>query len=420
MKCDKAKILMNSFIDGNISDQDMMALEQHMDSCDNCTVEFEELKYIVQLTGELELKELPEGFESELHSRLLSIGKTEREQNNKVSKIKSFLDFATKKRNLAILGSAAVLMLAVFVGKDLLGGMGFDESAASDMNTKAAAGVMSQDVSVEFTRAEEPEMIFDENLAMVAETTAAGMPAPTLAPDERSEYREGRMIIQSANLRLDVESYDEKFNLLKNWVTAAGGYVENESTSYKTNYTDRENLKYGYLTIRVPATSYGRILEDIKSLGNVISDYANAYDVTKQYRDTASEIENLKVTENRLREIMDQAVEIKDILEIEKELTRIRGSINTYEKQLKDWEALVDLTTITVELNEVDSLKPVIEPIDDSLWGKAKEGFIETINTIKKGIEKTFVWIVSKSPILFFIAILAVLTVRIIRKRRKS
>jgi hypothetical protein len=419
MKCEKAKILMNASIDNEISNQDMIALEQHMDSCDSCTVEFEELKYIVQATGELELKELPIGFETELHNRLLAVNRADKKQKTGKSKIKFFIEMATRKQSLAIIGTAAVLLLAVFAGKNLLGGMGSNDMVASEMSSDGYAGVMDQ-AAPEMSRVEMPAGSNEFTVSFSEEAKATGVPAPTTTAQDNDGYREGRMIIQSANLRLDIEDYDEKFNRIRDWVTAAGGFVENESTSYKTNYNDRENLKYGYMTLRIPASEYGRILEDIKTLGNVISDYANAYDVTKQYRDTASEIENLKVTETRLREIMEQAVEIEDILAIENELTRIRGSINAYEKQLKDWETLVDLTTVTVELNEVESLKPIIESIDDSLWGKAKEGFIQTINSIRKGIEKSFIWIISKSPILFAIAVLAFVINKIYKKRRTS
>jgi hypothetical protein len=136
------------------------------------------------------------------------------------------------------------------------------------------------------------------------------------------------------------------------------------------------------------------------------------------YRDTAAEIENLKVTEARFREIMAQAVEIEDILNIENELTRLRGSISNYEKQIQDWEALVDMTTIYVELNEVKNLKPVVERIDDSLIGKAIEGLIGTVNRIKRGLENLFIWIISVSPYLIALAIGGFIVGKLYKKRR--
>jgi hypothetical protein len=235
---------------------------------------------------------------------------------------------------------------------------------------------------------------------------------------QSSDYRDGRLIIQTASINMDVEKYDTVLADLKNRVIALGGYVENESTSFKTYYSETDNLKYGYVTVRVPSTGYDSILTQIKEMGLVTMESSNANDITKIYRDTASEIENLKVTEARLREIMLKAVEIEDILAIENEMTRIRGSINAYEKQIQEWEALVDMATITVSLNEVKNLKPVVEPLDDSLFGKAKEGFINSINAITRAIENLVIWIVAKSPFLLILAVIAVIASVIYKKRR--
>jgi hypothetical protein len=231
-------------------------------------------------------------------------------------------------------------------------------------------------------------------------------------------YREGRLIIQTANLRLDLEKYDDVIAQIHEMVNLSGGYIESESTSFKYYNSDEDNLKYGYLTLRVPAEGYGSILTSIKSLGLVVNESNNASDITKMYRDTAAEIENLKVTEARFREIMAQAVEIEDILNIENELTRLRGSISNYEKQIQDWEALVDMTTIYVELNEVKNLKPVVERIDDSLIGKAIEGLIGTVNRIKRGLENLFIWIISVSPYLIALAIGGFIVGKLYKKRR--
>lgn len=406
MTCEKARELMYAAIDGELDQGHLRSLEEHLDSCGSCTIEFEELKYMIQMAGELPLKELPDDFNKTLHSKLMSEAKTE-----------TWLKKLATKRNAFVLGSVAVLLVAVFAGRNLLGGMGSTDMAKSEsaydfvgeMETTAAAEAPA---SVQFNTSMKSDDALDGGAGTRVEATESSQIT-------NETYREGRLIIHSASINMDIEDYDGTFMTIRNWVEGAGGYVESESTSLKTNYGDGKDLKYGYLTLRIPVHAYGTILTDLKSLGHVTRDYANAYDVTKQYRDTASEVENLKVTENRLREIMTQATEIEDILSIENELTRIRGSINAYERQLKDWEALADLTTVTVELNEVNSLETVIEPIDDSLWGKAKEGFIDTINGIKKAVERFVIWTVSKSPILLGIAGIVFVVQKIYFKRRK-
>ena len=210
------------------------------------------------------------------------------------------------------------------------------------------------------------------------------------------------MIIQSRNINIEIVNYDEAESDLKQKAIEWGGYIENESTS-KQGYNLENDLKNGSLIIRIPNEKFEEMMALLKGYGNVIYDNVYAQDVTKEYRDTAQEVENFKLTEERFRELLKTASDMKDVLAIENELTRIRSQINQYERQLKDWEVLVDLSSISVDIREVNSLKPVIEPIDDSLFGKAKAEFIQTINGLRFLLENVFIWTVANSPILIIL-----------------
>lgn len=428
MRCEQARQLMNAYVDREINDQELSKLNVHLDSCESCTVEFEELKYMVQLMGEIDLKELPLGFEEELHEKLILAAqevKAENRVNEKQKGLSNIFNvvkqFKWKRIYTAYVALPLVLVMVVLASKGLNLGGAKNESAMAASDLDDGYMVMETTAAM-FGRGEmesEEGASFSKSMDSANYLTIAPSEAPAEAQTTSDgDYREGRMIIQTASLNMDVEKYDQVMETLKNKVAASGGYVENESTSFKTYYSDTDNLKQGYITIRIPANGYNAILSEIKALGLVTMESSNANDITKMYRDTASEIENLKVTENRLREIMEKAVEIEDILAIENELSRVRSSINMYQKQIKDWEALVDMTTITVQLNEVKSLKPVVEPIDDSLFGKAKEGFIRSINNIRRSIENLIIWIVANSPFLVMLTILAFVISVIYKKRR--
>ena len=428
MRCEQARQLMNAYVDREINDQELNKLNVHLDSCESCTVEFEELKYMVQLMGEIDLKELPLGFEEELHEKLILAAqevKAENRVNEKQKGLSNIFNvvkqFKWKRIYTAYVALPLVLVMVVLASKGLNLGGAKNESAMAASDLDDGYMVMETTAAM-FGRGEmesEEGASFSKSMDSANYLTIAPSEAPPEAQiTSEGDYREGRMIIQTASLNMDVEKYDQVMETLKNKVAKSGGYVENESTSFKTYYSDTDNLKQGYITIRIPANGYNAILSEIKALGLVTMESSNANDITKMYRDTASEIENLKVTENRLREIMEKAVEIEDILAIENELSRVRSSINMYQKQIKDWEALVDMTTITVQLNEVKSLKPVVEPIDDSLFGKAKEGFIRSINNIRRSIENLIIWIVANSPFLVMLTILAFVISVIYKKRR--
>lgn len=418
MKCEQARDLMHAYVDDQVQSKEIEKLNQHLDSCESCTVEFEEIKYLVQLMGEMDLKALPKGFEEELHEKLVLAAQDFEKPSWFDVIIKKLKTFKMKRMYYGFAAVPVMIMIVVLATRGfnpLKGSM--DESAMDVMEygmieqETAAASLDGNGLRTAFTESIQPAAGASPEINAKSEDLSN-------LEDLNLEYREGRLIIQSANLRLDLEKYDDVIAQIHEMVNQTGGYIESESTSFKYYNSDEDNLKYGYLTLRVPAEGYGSIITSIKSLGLVVNESNNASDITKMYRDTAAEIENLKVTEARFREIMAQAVEIEDILNIENELTRLRGSISNYEKQIQDWEALVDMTTIYVELNEVKNLKPVVEPIDDSLIGKAIDGLIGTVNGIIRGLENMFIWIISVSPYLIALAIGGFIVGKLYKKRR--
>jgi hypothetical protein len=165
------------------------------------------------------------------------------------------------------------------------------------------------------------------------------------------------------------------------------------------------------------------VLDHIKSLGTVTNTNISGQDITKEYRSTVDEIENLKVQEKSLRAIMEKATSVKDILEVERELSRVRGEINRMSGDVKRWDDLVSLSTIHVTLNEISSKDNEIYPIRDNVWHKGQKGFIKTVNEIIQFTENAFIRIVSVLPVILLLLIVGTpLTIYLSRwiRRKKS
>ncbi len=431
MKCDDARSLMNLAIDKELNHEELSQLNDHLERCEQCTIEYEELKYLKELMGEMEMKELPHDFEKELHVRLLEeklLNRSDEIQEKNKSVFSRAKGWVTSHGQYVIAAAAIALIVLVTNNPIQLGGY---EATGSTAEQSAMYGMQKSDESYEMTASEPavepmPEMskadangiAFDGNV----ENSAARFSVETATNQEinTNQYRTDRMIIKSGNINLEIVDYDTVLDDIKQKVVAWGGYIENESTS-KRGYNVRnpeDDLKYGSVIVRIPNDKFEEMMSLLKNYGNVTYDNVYAKDVTKEYRDTAQEVENLKLTENRFRELLGTATDMKDVLAIENELTRIRSQINQYERRLKDWEVLVDLSSISVELNEVKSLEPVVEPIDDTLFGKAKQELIKTINGIRRMLEKAFIWLVANSPILILIGIGAL--VWSLRRRHKN
>lgn len=423
MKCEEARLLMNKSIDSEIDNKEISLLGEHLEHCERCTVEFEELRYLTEIMGEIEMKELPDNFENELHLKLLNEAEKENSESKKPfdNQFKMINIMNRLKKNSNLIVAAAAILIVVVLSNNPLG-----------MNMKSATTESAMGNYEEMPYVGAAEFAADSSEVF---TTAAPMPsarskeleeAGVVLRDQQANientsqaYRTERMVIKTGYISLEIVNYDVVVQEVKDLVLSWDGYIESENTSKKGYYVDGD-LKYGSMTIRIPNEQFENMMNHLKGYGNVIYNNSHGEDITKQYRDTAQDVENLKITESRFRDLLLSAVEIEDILKIENELTRIRGQINSYERQLKDWEVLVDLSSINIELNEVKSLKPVLEPVDNSLFGKAKQELIVTINKIRMFMENLVIWTIGNSPIMALLGAAIFFIWRHFRKIKKA
>ena len=75
MKCSKAHKFISPCIDGELAEQDMTALEEHIKACPNCRTEFEEGKELHNLFAQTEEFKAPYGFHTRVMANVSS-GKT--------------------------------------------------------------------------------------------------------------------------------------------------------------------------------------------------------------------------------------------------------------------------------------------------------------------------------------------------------
>jgi hypothetical protein len=211
-----------------------------------------------------------------------------------------------------------------------------------------------------------------------------------------------RKVIKTAYIKLEVSDFDAAASEVERLAYEAGGYIS-ESNSYVTP----TNHRRGTITMRVPESSFGSIIQEIRKLGNVVSYSSSGRDVTEEYIDLEARLRNLRRQEERLLEILDRAESVKDVLEVERELGRVRGEIERLEGRLRYLSNRVEFATITVEL-----LEP--EPIAQSL------GLRSAISDAMKGlVTVTRALIVAIGYLLPIAAVAAVLFALLRRVRKK-
>jgi hypothetical protein len=150
----------------------------------------------------------------------------------------------------------------------------------------------------------------------------------------------GRQIIYSAYIRLVVEDVRQTASRLITLASSYGGFVSESSIG----------SSWGSVTLRVPVSGFQDALKAIEQLGEVEQTSINSRDVTEEFVDLEARLRNLQRQEERLLELLDKAASVRDVLEVERELTRVRAEIERIQGRLNLLGRLVELATVSVEL----------------------------------------------------------------------
>ena len=108
-----------------------------------------------------------------------------------------------------------------------------------------------------------------------------------------------------------------------------------------------------------------------------------------------------------MRELFDKATTVEEMLQIENELNRVRTEIDALNISLSDIDDRVSMSTISLEFEEVKEANFNLKS-EKGVWGRAKEGFINTINSIARWFGNLVVSLISSAPILIPVVVIFV------------
>ena len=169
-----------------------------------------------------------------------------------------------------------------------------------------------------------------------------------------------RKIIFSSDIDVVVDNLadaQQKMQKLIKSVEDAGGYLARQEISGHKGYH-----RQGYWTVRVPLSRFDGFVNDIENLGDVRRNLREAQDVTEAYADLEARLRNKQASESRLLSHLQKTGELKDTLEVERELSRVREEIERLQGQLNLLKNKTDLATIDVTISERDSMTPATAP----------------------------------------------------------
>jgi hypothetical protein len=156
------------------------------------------------------------------------------------------------------------------------------------------------------------------------------------------------MIARTVSLSTVVKDFDSARALVDAILARHNGYAAslNVSTPQGAGRTLQASL-------RIPALQLGPALSELKALGRVENETQNGEEVTQQHADLIARLRNSRETEQRLQDVLrTRTGKVKDVLEVEEEIARVRGEIEQMEAEQKTLEHRVDFATIDLKLAE--------------------------------------------------------------------
>lgn len=404
--------MIDAFLDDQLDDKARAGFERHMSTCDACRENVALQQALIQSLDTMPMAALPEGFNEELQAKL----KTAKPQ------VKQALKWYQKlnKRGLASLAVACLVVVVVGTGalNGLLGNLMQNNSIDGD---NVVGGAYHEPA---------PEELEGENTVTLSELADSNLSSKMVGSDETSDDSSGvnaelqnRKLIKNGNISLEVLDYQAVYDQILTMVDSYGGYIQNSQTDVYSSYEDEDTakqFKYGSITMRIAYDQFDAVYSELGAIEKVTNQSQNVKDITAQYRDTVNEVKNFEVREEALRKIMESAQTVSEVIEVERELSEVRAKINNLQQSLQQWDRLVEMSTIVVQITEVADPTLKVEPIDETLLTRAKQAFITSTNRLVDGAELLFVSMIGLLPFMLPLALLLAIAYLIYKHRRNK
>jgi hypothetical protein len=111
------------------------------------------------------------------------------------------------------------------------------------------------------------------------------------------------------------------------------------------------------VTVRVPAAGFDTSLQAVLKLGDVLQRNLQVDDVTAEMNDLTTRLKNAEAMRARLQQLLSSAKTTDEALQVEEQLGRVTGEIESIKGKLRLMSELVSFSTITVSFRPAVSEK---------------------------------------------------------------
>jgi hypothetical protein len=249
--------------------------------------------------------------------------------------------------------------------------------------------------------------------AASAAPAPAASAAPAAGPNDIGNLVDDAKIVRTGSIELQVKDVPKAVQVARDGIRAMGGYIGASQTG--TLGDD----PVATITYRIPVDRWEDALDLLRGLAGqttkVLSEQTQAVEVTGAVVDLEARIRNLRASETALQDIAAKATRVSDVLEVQAQLTNVRGEIEQLNGQLKELTDRAAFATLTANFGT-----PVVAvDVAAKGWEPAKvvdEATASLVNILQAlttaGIWFVIVWV----PILVVLGVIGLIIGLILRR----
>ncbi len=239
---------------------------------------------------------------------------------------------------------------------------------------------------------------------------SGGDPGESLEKVQAASVEKRKIILNHA-LVLEVKSVAVSLEALKKLAESSGGYIFNSTRS-----GSESGPVSGQVGMRVPSGKASGVMKSLRGMGRVESENSTAEDITEEYVDLEARLKNARSSEARLLDLYNKAGKLSDVLAVEKELTRVRGDIESSEAKKKNWDILTSMVTIEITLHEPAGGFPS----GHRFWRTIKGAFSKSADMVAGSLHALIVFVAGVLPWLAVFGPIVYLSVKWRRKKARE
>lgn len=227
---------------------------------------------------------------------------------------------------------------------------------------------------------------------------------------------DNRKIIYRAKVELAVEDFTPVQAKVAEAVKMFDGYIADSSLTGSAG-----SIRRGTWKIRIPVQRFDEFVAAAKGFGELINASTTSEDVSEEYFDVEARIRNKTKEEERLLKLLDDRTgKLADVLEVERELSRVREETERMQGRMRVLADQTTLTTVELVVTELRNYEP---PQAADLTTRVRRAFSQSLDGLREFGEVLLVGGVALAPWLpvIFVALLPIVWLgRRIRRRRQQ